>query len=122
MSDKNNDNPLATIAPMEAIDWSVVPIAVDWSKDLRTLGTVLTTHVWTSPQQQKGKPLYEKLNEALKNFDSTHQRFLPWFTHPRTAVPEIDPPTDTATSWNFSRLDPYVEDFMRINEGNAHWV
>lgn len=117
MSDKNNDNPLATIAPMEAIDWSVVPVAVNWEQKIRTLDTVLTTHVWTSPQQQKGKPLYEKLNTALRNFNSTHQRFLPWFTHPRTAVPEIDPPTNDKTSWNFSRLDPYVEDFMQINEG-----
>lgn len=116
MTDSSSDL-LSKMNPTGEIDWSVVPVAVDWKQKLYQVNTILTTHVWTSPQQKKGKPLYDKLYAALKNFDSTHQRFLPWFTHPRVAVPEIDPPTATGTSWDFSRLDPYVEDFMKINEG-----
>jgi hypothetical protein len=113
----NTSDLLSKMNPVGEIDWSTVPVTINWEQKVHPVNTVLTTHVWTSPQQQKGKPLYDKLYSALENFGSTHQRFLPWFTHPRVAVPEIDPPTETGTSWDFSRLDPYVEDFMKINEG-----
>lgn len=98
-------------------DWSIVPVNVDWSTVTGESRTRLTTHVWTAPQQRKGQPLADKIYKALEDFDAEYVRFLPWFPHPRIAVPEIEAPTDKKTSWDFSLLDPYVEDFMRVNEG-----
>ena len=118
MTDSNNDLLAAITAPQpQKIDWSVVPVAAMWDAKIRTVDTILTTHTWTSPQQRPNHPMHDKINGALEKFNATHVRFLPWFTHPKVAVPEIEPPTDEATSWDFSLLDPYVEDFMKINDG-----
>lgn len=92
-------------------------VQVDWEETTVTSRTTLTTHLWTAPPLRRESPIHEKAFEALRALRVDLARFLPWFTHPRVAVPELTPPTDTETSWNFELLDPFVADFVAAAEG-----
>lgn len=79
--------------------------------------TTLTTHVWTAPPLRRGSPIHDKAFGALRYLNADLARFLPWYSHPRLAVPALTPPTTGETSWNFDLLDPFVEDFMNAAQG-----
>jgi len=40
------------------------------------------------------------------------------YVYPHLGVPELDPPTSTKTSWDFSLIDPVTEDVMKAVEGH----
>ncbi|WP_378729494.1 hypothetical protein [Nocardia brasiliensis] len=92
-------------------------VQVNWDETTSTARTTLTTHLWTAPPLRRESPIHDKAFDALRELRADLARFLPWFSHPRIAVPELTPPTPTETSWNFELLDPYVEDFVAASEG-----
>lgn len=93
---------------------SVTP---DWHTPLRTSRTTLTTHLWTAPPLRRGTPTHENAFAALRDLKADYARFLPYWTHPRLSVPQLHPPTDTNTHWDFTLLDPFFEDFMDAAQG-----
>ncbi|WP_181157529.1 hypothetical protein [Microbacterium sp. MYb62] len=108
-----------------------IPIAIDWDDASRTVETVLTTHLWAAPPLERGAPAHDRAFEALRDLKVDYARFLPWFSNPLVSVPALSAPTETHTSWDFSRLDPYVEDFLSAAEGRPvvanfatipHWM
>jgi hypothetical protein len=108
-----------------------IPIAVDWANVSRTVETVLTTHLWAAPPLERGAPAHDRAFEALRDLKVDYARFLPWFSNPLVSVAALSAPTESTTSWDFSRLDPYVEDFMDAAEGRPvvanfatipHWM
>ncbi|MBB3051396.1 hypothetical protein FHS23_002419 [Prauserella isguenensis] len=108
-----------------------IPVSPDWSAEGRAVRTVLTTHAWTAPPLERGAPAHDRAFAALSDLRVDYARFLPWFSHPHVSVPALEEPTDTATSWDFSRLDPYVEDFVDAAQGRPvvanfatipHWM
>jgi hypothetical protein len=42
---------------------------------------------------------------------------VPWLPYPRLAVAELEPPTASGTSWDFSVIDPMVKDFIDATAG-----
>jgi hypothetical protein len=94
-----------------------IPVRVDWQTITGVSRTTLTTHLWTAPPLRRGSPIHDKAFKALRDLRADLVRFLPWFSHPRVSVPELYPPTETETYWNFGLLDPFVEDFMAAAEG-----
>ena len=108
-----------------------IPITIDWEDRSRTLTTVLTTHLWAAPPLERDAPAHDRAFRALRDLKVDYARFLPWFSNPLVSVPALSAPTATGTSWDFSRLDPYVEDFMNAAEGRPvvanfatipHWM
>ncbi|ONM49921.1 hypothetical protein [Nocardia donostiensis] len=108
-----------------------IPVTVDWDHVGRPVETVLTTHLWTAPPLARGAAAHDRAFEALRDLRVDYARFLPWFSNPLVSVPALTAPTDTATSWDFGRLDPYVEDFVAAAEGRPvvanfatipHWM
>ncbi|WP_127792699.1 hypothetical protein [Agromyces sp. LHK192] len=108
-----------------------IPVSVDWTDASRTVDTVLTTHLWAAPPIERGAPAHDRAFQALRELQVDHARFLPWFSNPLVSVPALRAPTAAETSWDFSRLDPYVEDFMEAAEGRPvvanfatipHWM
>ncbi|WP_327114117.1 hypothetical protein OHB12_33535 [Nocardia sp. NBC_01730] len=93
------------------------PVQVDWTTTTSTSRTTLTTHLWTAPPLRRDSPIHDKAFDALRTLDADLVRFLPWFSHPRLAVAELMPPTESETSWNFDLLDPMVEDFVAAADG-----
>lgn len=105
----NGDN--ATQSPPAA------PVHADWEKPVTVSKTVLTTHLWAAPPLRRESPIHDRVFGALRDLRADYARFLPWFSHPVLSVPELDAPTETSTSWDFSNLDPFVEDFVAASEG-----
>ncbi|MEV1295898.1 hypothetical protein [Pseudonocardia sp. NPDC049635] len=106
-----------TEAPPHSPGGADATLRVDWSTPTGTSRTTLTTHLWTAPQLRRGSAIHEAAFAALRDLRADLTRFLPWFTQPRLAVPEIAPPSAEATSWNFELLDPFVEDFVSAAQG-----
>lgn len=82
-------------------DLSAIPSAavhVDWSTAIGTSRTTLTTHLWTAPPLRRSSPIHDKAFDALRELHVDLARFLPWFSHPRIAVPALTPPTATETA------------------------
>ena len=61
----------------------------------------------------------KEASHALKNLKADYVRFVPWFPYPHMAVAELKPPTKTETFWDFSHVDPIVEDFMNATNGHS---
>ncbi|OQO93950.1 hypothetical protein B1813_05410 [Saccharomonospora piscinae] len=96
---------------------SAQPVVVDWDTPAATSRTELTTHVWTAPPLRRGSPIHDKAFAALRDLKANHVRLLPWWSSPRLSVPELDPPADGRTSWDFGNLDPFVDDFLDSAQG-----
>ena len=94
-----------------------VGIDVRWETTTRLSRTTLTTHVWTAPPLRRGSPIHARAFGALRDLRADLVRFLPWFSHPRLSVAQLNPPTAQSTHWNFGLLDPFVEDVMSAAAG-----
>jgi hypothetical protein len=55
---------------------------------------------------------------ALHGLGADYAHLQPYNVFPRLAVAEIEPPKDGKTSWDFSLIDPIVEDFMGATAGH----
>lgn len=93
-------------------------VQVDWHSAVLRSRTILTTHVWTAPPLRRGSPLHDKAFQALRDLNADLVRFLPWFTHPRVSVPQLTPPTEHETFWDFRLLDPFIEDVLAATKGH----
>ncbi|WP_433871618.1 hypothetical protein [Saccharopolyspora sp. CA-218241] len=94
-----------------------VAVHVDWEQATATSRTELTTYLWAAPVLRRGEPAHDRAFAALRALDVDHARFLAWWSHPRLSVPALEPPTAEATSWDFSGLDPFVDDFLDATAG-----
>ncbi|MGY2010926.1 hypothetical protein ACW9HC_28430 [Nocardia gipuzkoensis] len=92
-------------------------IHVDWAEITGVSRTTLTTRLWTAPPLRRSSPIHDKAFDARRALDADLVRFLPWYSHPRIAVAELNPPTASETFWSFELLDPLVEDFMAATGG-----
>jgi hypothetical protein len=68
---------------------------------------------------KQGSPIHDESFQALKDLGADYVRFVPWFPYPHGAVAELKPPTQTETFWDFSHIDPIMEDFMQATNGHS---
>jgi len=94
-------------------------ISVDWSNITRESKTTPTLQVVVNPMLLRNSPIHEGSFKALKNLKADYVRFVPWFPYPHMAVAELKPPTKTETFWDFSKIDPIMEDFMEATKGHS---
>ncbi|PRY01638.1 hypothetical protein [Allonocardiopsis opalescens] len=94
-----------------------VPITAEWDRPQSVSRTETTTHVWTAPQLRRGTPTHERAWAAVRELKADHARFLSWYSHPLLSVPALEPPADGRTSWDFTALDPFMDDFLAAAEG-----
>jgi hypothetical protein len=45
-------------------------------------------------------------------------RYIAWYPYPKLVVPELEPPKNGKTSWDFSLLDPVTIDFLEATRGH----
>jgi hypothetical protein len=74
--------------------------------------------VVVNPQLRCGAKLHDGAFDALRRLGADDVRYVPWLPYPRLAVAELEPPADGKTSWDFSLIDPMMEDFMRATDGH----
>jgi hypothetical protein len=94
-------------------------LTVDWGKVLRVSKTSPTLQVVVNPPLRRGSAIHDKVFQALKDLGAGHVRYVPWLPYPKLGVAELDPPLDGKTSWDFSLIDPMMEDFMNATAGHS---
>lgn len=92
---------------------------IDWDRPARVCTTVPTLQVVVNPLIRRGSPIHDNVFRELRELPADYVRFVPWFPYPRLGVAELEPPADGRTSWDFSLIDPMVEDFKRATRGHS---
>jgi hypothetical protein len=81
--------------------------------------TSLTLQVVVNPMLRRNSLIQTGSFNALEQLSVDYVRFVPWFPYPHMAVAELQPPTKNETFWNFTYIDPIVEDFMNATNGHS---
>jgi Glycosyl hydrolases family 39 len=111
-------SPLLSATPAYARDTNVsIPVA--WQGASRRYKTTPTLQVVVNPLVRPGSPIVENAYRALRKLDTEYVRFVPWFPYPKLGVAELEPPSGGRTSWDFSLIDPLVEDFVTATRGKS---
>jgi hypothetical protein len=63
--------------------------------------------------------MHDAAFQSLRALEADYVRFVPWYPYPRLAVAELQPPTADRTFWDFSLIDPLVEDFLEATNGRS---
>ena len=94
-------------------------VTVDWAKTIRVSQSTPTLQVVVNPQLLRGAKLHDSSFAALHMLGADYVRYVPWLPYPRQAVAELSAPADGKTSWDFSHIDPTLDDFMKATEGHS---
>ncbi len=94
-------------------------LAVDWTKTLLTSKSTATLQVVVNPMLLPGAVIHDGSFAALKALGADYVRYVPWEPYPKLAVAELDPPTESKTSWDFSKIDPVTIDFLNATAGHS---
>jgi hypothetical protein len=109
--------PLLPAAPAHA--GASASIDVDWARPGRRSRTTPTLQVVVNPMIRRGSPIHDNVYAALRALRTEYVRFVPWFPYPQLGVAELDPPAGERTAWDFSLIDPLVEDFVKATRGRS---
>lgn len=96
----------------------LVTVTPDWGKVMCTSKTALSMEVCVEPPMRRNSPIHDQLFGALRDLHADYARYSPWYPYPKLAVAELESPREGRTSWDFSLLDPLLEDFMQATEGH----
>jgi hypothetical protein len=94
-------------------------VAINWNKVIKVSKTIPTLQVVYNPMLDRDSPIHNGSFQVLKNLGANYVRFVPWFPYPYAAVAELKPPTKDSTFWDFSKIDPVMEDFMKATKSHS---
>jgi hypothetical protein len=106
-------------SPMLGQTASKAEITADWNNVLIVSKSTPTLQVVTNPMLRRGSPIHDVSFTALKELGAEYVRYVPWQPYPKTAVAELEPPTFSKTSWDFSLIDPMTKDFLAATENHS---
>ena len=101
-------------APMEK-----AKVTVNWDKVVIVSKTTPTLQVVVNPVFRPGGKIHDQVFQALSGLGADYVRYVPWLPYPKLGVAELEPPADGKTSWDFSLIDPMMEDFMNATAGHS---
>lgn len=94
-------------------------VQVDWGQVQEVSKTTPTLQVVVNPPLRRGSKIHDQVFQALKELGADDARYVPWLPYPRLGVAELKPPENETTSWDFSLIDPMMEDFMNATAGHS---
>ncbi len=94
-------------------------VQVDWSQLGPATRTTITLQVVENPPLMRTSPIHQNAWLALANLHTDKTRLALWYPYPHLAVAELRPPTARDTFWDFTQIDPIVEDFFAATKGRA---
>jgi hypothetical protein len=94
-------------------------VTVDWSKTIALSKSTPTLQVVVNPQLLRGALMHDGAFKALHELGADYVRYVPWLPYPRQAVAELSAPANGKTSWDFSHIDPTLDDFMKATDGHS---
>jgi hypothetical protein len=97
----------------------VARVTIDWTNIVRVSRSTLTLQVVVNPRLRRDSPVHDRVFRELRDLGAQEVRYVPWFPYPKLVVAELQPPTATNTSWNFSLIDPMTLDFLTATKGHS---
>jgi len=94
-------------------------IKVNWKKVNSVSKTTPTLQVVVNPMILRGSKMHDGTFRALHDLGADYVRYVPWLPYPWQAVAELKEPKDGKTSWDFTNIDPAMEDFMKATDGHS---
>jgi hypothetical protein len=94
-------------------------LTVDWNDVVMTSRSTPTLQVVGNPMLRRKAPMHDASFKAVKELNADFVRYVPWFPYPKLAVAELEAPTTTKTSWDFSLIDPMTIDFLEATKGHS---
>ncbi len=94
-------------------------LEINWDKIERVSRTTPTLQVVVNPPLRRGSPIHDRTFSELQHLGADFVRYVPWLPYPKLAVAELEPPSNDHTSWDFSLIDPMMEDFMNATAGHS---
>ena len=94
-------------------------VKVAWDKVVTISKTTSTLQVVVMPPLRRGSKIHDRVFQAVHDLGADNVRYVPWLPYPKLAVAELEPPNDGQTSWDFSLIDPMMEDFMNATAGHS---
>src|SRR5215471_1112901 len=92
---------------------------VRWDKQQMISKSTPTLQVVVNPMLRRGSPIHDESFAALQNLGCDYVRYVPWLPYPKLGVAELEPPTQTKTSWDFNLIDPMTIDFLNATKGHS---
>ncbi len=94
-------------------------VQVDWGQVQEVSKTTPTLQVVVNPPLRRGSKIHDRVFQNLKDLGADYVRYVPWLPYPKLAVAELKPPENGKTSWDFSLIDPMMEDFLNATAGHS---
>jgi hypothetical protein len=110
---------IVAIVFLNAVLRAQTQLKVDWTQPGPPTKTIITLQVVENPPLMRGSAIHDNAWKSLRELRSEKTRLALWYPYPRLAVAELAPPTDKSTSWDFSSIDPIVEDFFAATENRS---
>ncbi len=93
-------------------------LTVHWDKPTVLSKSTPTLQIVVNPLTIPGSSIHDGAYGAVKELGAEYVRYVPWLPYPKWAVAELEPPTATKTSWDFSLIDPQTKDFFDATQGH----
>jgi hypothetical protein len=94
-------------------------VTIDWSKVSGVSQTQVTLQVVVNPPLRRSSTIHDAAWKALQNLHADFVRYAFWYPYPKLGVAELDPPAEGKTYWDFSLMDPLMEDFFKATAGHS---
>jgi hypothetical protein len=94
-------------------------VTINWDKVVTVSKTTPTLQVVVNPPLRRGSQIHDRVFQALHELGADYVRYVPWLPYPKLGVAELEPPQDGKTSWDFSLIDPMMEDLMNATAGHS---
>lgn len=99
---------------------TTVKIDARWTQVQRVSETIPATQHLANAFTLRSSALNKKLLQALRDLHTNDTRLQLWYSVPNQAIPEMKEPTGKQTFWDFTYVDPVVEDFFANTSGVRH--
>lgn len=104
--------------PIALCAQQALQLTIHWDKTTVISRSTPTLQVVVNPRLEHGQPLSIAAYKAVSGLGANYVRYVPWLPYPKLAVAELQPPTSTNTSWDFSLIDPMTKDFLDATAGH----
>jgi len=108
---------IVAVIATRAQESSPVEIKINWKSSGVVNRTTLTLQAVENPFLRRGSASHDNAWQSMRDLRASYARLALWYPYPRLSVAEISPPTAVQTYWDFSGMDPLVEDFFSVVNG-----
>ena len=93
-------------------------VVIRWNTTTMVNQTTPTLQLVVNPHLLPDDPLGTAALSAVRALGPDYMRYQAWIPYPKLAVAELQPPTRQSTSWDFSLIDPIIDNVLSATKGH----